>query len=98
MTWCFDSNVRFVPDKLWKNQRNALNPAFNRRILQSFVLIFEKCSKSMVSELMKCTPGETVNALKFTSRSALEMVCSTTLGSDVLQRDGKEVFLNSLEE
>ncbi|EAT48676.1 AAEL000357-PA [Aedes aegypti] len=94
----YDQGIFSAKFKLWKSQRKALNPTFNLRILHSFVPIFEKCSKKLVSELEKCKDGDTVNMFKYTSRCALEMVCGTTLGSDVLQRDGKEVFLTSLEE
>nr|XP_019534358.2 cytochrome P450 4c21-like [Aedes albopictus] len=94
----YDQGIFSAKFKLWKSQRKALNPTFNLRILHSFVPIFEKCSEKLVSELEKCKDGETVNMFKYTSRCALEMVCGTTLGSDVLQRDGKEVFLSALEE
>ncbi|XP_065086703.1 cytochrome P450 4c21-like [Ochlerotatus camptorhynchus] len=94
----FDQGILHAKLKLWKSQRKALNPTFNLRILHGFLPIFEKCSLKLVDELGKCKDGETVNMFKYTSRCTLEMVCGTTLGSDVLERDGKDTFLESLEE
>ncbi|XP_065086690.1 cytochrome P450 4g15-like [Ochlerotatus camptorhynchus] len=83
--------------KLWKSQRKALNPTFNLRILNSFVPVFVDCSRRMVAELAKCEDGSTVDMFQFTSKCTLEMVCATTLGSSVLERDGKDEFLHNLE-
>nr|XP_019562040.2 cytochrome P450 4c21-like [Aedes albopictus] len=83
--------------KLWKSQRKALNPAFNMKILNSFIPIFEDCSRRMVAELNKCVHGGTVDMFQFTSKCTLEMVCATTLGSNVLERKGSDEFLRSIE-
>lgn len=94
---CIES-VIVIPDQLWKGQRKALNPTFNLRILHSFIPIFVKCSQKLVQELAKCSDGEMIDMFRYTSHCALDMVCGTTLGSDVLERDGKDVFLKSIHE
>ncbi|KAL1399045.1 hypothetical protein pipiens_008517 [Culex pipiens pipiens] len=84
--------------KLWKLQRKALNPAFNALVLNNFVPIFEECSRRMVQGMLSHADGSTgVNILKFTSICTLEMICATSLGSDVMQRPGKEEFVHSIE-
>ncbi|XP_058448755.1 cytochrome P450 4c21-like [Malaya genurostris] len=83
---------------LWKSQRKALNPTFNSKILNSFVSIFESCCRQLVSNLSQCEDGGTVNILDYTSKCTLEMVCSTTLGSENLQKDGKNAFLHGVEQ
>ncbi|EAT48675.2 AAEL000326-PA [Aedes aegypti] len=83
--------------KLWKGQRKALNPTFNMKILNSFISIFEDCSSRMVADLFKCANGETVDMFQFTSKCTLEMVCATTLGSNVLEREGSDEFLRNME-
>ncbi|XP_062557040.1 cytochrome P450 4c21-like [Armigeres subalbatus] len=83
--------------KRWKSQRKALNPAFNMKILNSFIPIFADCSARMIDELSKCANGETVDMFKFTSKCTLEMVCATTLGSSALEREGCDEFLRNIE-
>ncbi|XP_062555553.1 cytochrome P450 4c21-like [Armigeres subalbatus] len=81
---------------VWKPYRKALNPTMNVKILNSFVPIFEKFSERMVEKL-KCQPeGIPVDILDFTMECALEMVCGTTLGTDLKKGCGKRKFLQSM--
>ncbi|XP_001651778.2 probable cytochrome P450 313a4 [Aedes aegypti] len=68
---------------IWKGQRKALNPAFNSKILESFVSIFCEVSKTMIQRLDTVGKGDTINIMEHASRCTLEMVCSTTLGFNV---------------
>ncbi|XP_062716856.1 cytochrome P450 4c21-like [Aedes albopictus] len=81
---------------VWKPNRKALNPTMNVKILNSFVPIFERFSRRMVEKL-KCHPeGTSVDILDFTAECALEMVCGTTLGTDLKKDSGKGEFLRSM--
>ncbi|XP_052891159.1 cytochrome P450 4C1-like [Anopheles moucheti] len=83
----------------WKTQRKALNPAFNTRILHSFIPVFVKYSKLMVQN-MENSIGEGAQRLSifpFISKCSLEMVCGTTIGCDVLEQPGKETFVENLD-
>ncbi|XP_053691262.1 probable cytochrome P450 313a4 [Sabethes cyaneus] len=82
--------------KLWKPYRKSLNSAFNAKILQSFVPIFEKCSREMISRMKPHSRGAPVDILQFTSECTLEMVCQTTLGTEALEREEKSEFLSNL--
>lgn len=92
------SKLPFFADHIWKEARKRLNPTFNQRIIHGFVPIFAKCAEKMVARLSECVDGETVNIHKYTALCTLEMACGTTLGSDVLQREGKEEFERGLDQ
>ncbi|XP_055543417.1 cytochrome P450 4c21-like [Wyeomyia smithii] len=94
----FEHGIFSAKYDLWKGQRKALNPTFNLRILNSFVPIFVTCCRKLVDEMHQVKEGETIDMFKYTSKCALEMICGTTLGSDALNRDGKDAFLSHLEE
>ncbi|XP_001651422.2 cytochrome P450 4c21 [Aedes aegypti] len=82
---------------IWKPNRKALNPTMNVKMLNSFVPIFERFSRSMVEKL-KCYPeGTPVDILDFTTECALEMVCGTTLGTALKKGSGKRKFLESMQ-
>ncbi|XP_062535160.1 cytochrome P450 4c21-like [Armigeres subalbatus] len=66
--------------KVWRGQRKALNPAFNTKILESFMTIFGDITRSMIQRLETIAKGETINFMEHVSRCTLEMVCATTLG------------------
>lgn len=90
-------NQRIILDSIWKPNRKALNPTMNVKMLNSFVPIFERFSRSMVEKL-KCYPeGTPVDILDFTTECALEMVCGTTLGTDLKKGSGKRKFLESMQ-
>ncbi|KFB43913.1 AGAP002205-PA-like protein [Anopheles sinensis] len=83
----------------WKTQRKALNPAFNTRILNSFIPVFVDCSKLMVQSMERevWNGGKTVPIFPFISKCTLEMVCGTTIGCDVLEQPGKETFIENVD-
>uniref|UniRef100_A0A182JLR2 Uncharacterized protein n=1 Tax=Anopheles atroparvus TaxID=41427 RepID=A0A182JLR2_ANOAO len=83
----------------WKTQRKALNPAFNTRILNSFIPVFVDCSKLMVQNIERAVwdGGRSVSIFPFISKCTLEMVCGTTLGCDVLEQPGKDSFIESVD-
>ncbi|XP_053679925.1 cytochrome P450 4C1-like [Anopheles nili] len=83
----------------WKTQRKALNPAFNTRILNSFIPVFVECSKLMVQNMVEAVSagGKMVPIFPFISKCTLEMVCGTTIGCDVLEQPGKEAFIENVD-
>uniref|UniRef100_A0A182PYY8 Uncharacterized protein n=1 Tax=Anopheles epiroticus TaxID=199890 RepID=A0A182PYY8_9DIPT len=83
----------------WKTQRKALNPAFNTRILNSFIPVFVQCSKQMVQQMENSVTdgGRTLSIFPFISKCTLEMVCGTTIGCDVMEQPGKETFIENVD-
>ncbi|XP_049287429.1 cytochrome P450 4C1-like [Anopheles funestus] len=83
----------------WKTQRKALNPAFNTRILHSFIPVFVECSKLMVQQMENSmgADGQSLSIFPFISKCTLEMVCGTTIGCDVLEQPGKETFIENVD-
>uniref|UniRef100_A0A182VYA8 Cytochrome P450 n=1 Tax=Anopheles minimus TaxID=112268 RepID=A0A182VYA8_9DIPT len=61
-----------------------LNPAFNQRILISFISIFTRCSEDMVSRMAKEEDSpKPFDMLHYTTQCTLEMVCASSLKSDI---------------
>ncbi|XP_035890572.1 uncharacterized protein LOC118502450 [Anopheles stephensi] len=83
----------------WKTQRKALNPAFNTRILHSFIPVFVECAKLMVQNVEKSIDEghASLSIFPFISKCTLEMVCGTTIGCDVLEQPGKETFIENVD-
>ncbi|XP_001230597.4 cytochrome P450 4c21 [Anopheles gambiae] len=82
----------------WRVHRKALNPTFNTRILNSFIPIFTDCVAKMIANMEKHAGDEKpINVLEFTSPCTLEMICRTSLGGKVLEREGKQEFIEGLE-
>ncbi|XP_035776116.1 cytochrome P450 4c21-like isoform X2 [Anopheles albimanus] len=83
----------------WRVHRKALNPTFNTRILNSFIPIFTDCVAKMIANMREHAGGDgkPVNVLEFTSPCTLEMICRTSLGGSVLEREGKQEFLEGLD-
>ncbi|XP_062563663.1 cytochrome P450 4C1-like [Armigeres subalbatus] len=78
---------------IWRDQRKALSPAFNTRILSSYLSIFTNRSKNMIRRLESmAVTGETFNILDYATTCTLEMVCETTLGFDSSAFNGIEEF------
>ncbi|XP_062559056.1 cytochrome P450 4C1-like [Armigeres subalbatus] len=78
---------------IWRDQRKALSPAFNTRILASYLSIFTNRSKNMIRRLEPmAVTGETFNILDYATTCTLEMVCETTLGFDSSAFNGIEEF------
>ncbi|XP_055611602.1 probable cytochrome P450 313b1 [Uranotaenia lowii] len=80
---------------LWHQQRRAVNPTFSSRVLSSFVPMFENLSAVLVDRL-STRQGLEVDILQFSSQTALEMVCATTLGSRLDQLGTENSDLETL--
>uniref|UniRef100_A0A182JLK8 Uncharacterized protein n=1 Tax=Anopheles atroparvus TaxID=41427 RepID=A0A182JLK8_ANOAO len=82
----------------WRVHRKTLNPTFNTRILNSFIPIFTDCAAKMIATMRSHSFDEKpINVLEFTSPCTLEMICRTSLGGKVLEREGKQEFIEGLE-
>ncbi|XP_053671864.1 cytochrome P450 4C1-like [Anopheles nili] len=83
---------------VWKAHRKALNSTFNARILESFVPIFNDCTRRLVGRLDRyAQTGDRCNILEYISACTLEMISRTSLGGRVLEREGANQFIANLE-
>ncbi|KAL1397234.1 hypothetical protein pipiens_009910 [Culex pipiens pipiens] len=67
---------------IWKHHRKALSPAFNMKILQSFIPTFEHFSQKLVDRLAVHPAGTTIDIDTDVTTCSLEIVLQTTFGYD----------------
>lgn len=93
-----DKGLMAAEYEIWRSHRKVLNPTFNTRILNSFIPIFTDCIDTMIRSMKEQNaPGKPLNVLQFTSPCTLGMVCRTSLGSKVLEREGTQRFIEGLD-
>ncbi|XP_058451335.1 cytochrome P450 4c21-like [Malaya genurostris] len=80
---------------IWKGQRKALNPTFNRKLIDGFITIFATCSQNLVERL---TDHESVRLTPFLQKCTLEMICATTIGTDINRQQGVENLSRKVDE
>ena len=81
----------------WKEHRKFFNFSFNIKIIESFFPIFSKYSESLCSELKKeVGKVEEFDMFKYASRNSFDILCATTLGSNIKefrsQEDYEKIF------
>ncbi|XP_058449851.1 cytochrome P450 4c21-like isoform X2 [Malaya genurostris] len=93
-----DGGLTALRYDIWKVHRKVLNPTFNTRILNSFIPIFTDCVGKMIERMYEHDdPTKAVNILEYTSPCTLGMICRTSLGGKVLEREGTKEFIEGLE-
>ncbi|EAT35039.1 AAEL012766-PA [Aedes aegypti] len=87
------------PASIWKVHRKLLSPCFSPAILASFVSIFNVKSEILVQRLEKNLGQGAFNLFGDISRCTLDMICATTLGTnmDLQSNEGTE-FIKSIED
>lgn len=82
----------------WKPIRKMLNPAFNMKILQSFIPIFNAKTNILLENLSKETNGRMFNVLTYMNSCTLDMISGTTMGFNLeIQRNKNSDFLYGIE-
>lgn len=85
--------------EMWKKDRRVINGTFNKRILQSFVPIFNENVEWMVEQMRERLGGGVFDVGEPVASCTLSMVVATTLGMNAkLERAKIHEFLTLLEE
>ncbi|KFB52028.1 AGAP002196-PA-like protein [Anopheles sinensis] len=84
---------------VWKVHRKHLNPCFNAKILASFVSIFNDKSAVLVDQLRAHIDQRGLfNVNEYISKCTLDMVCATTLGTNMnLQNEEGDEYVAAIE-
>jgi cytochrome P450 len=61
-----------IPDKIWRRHRKILNPAFNAKILESFVPVFLEKSRILVEDLEQHVGKPSFDFMDMTTKCTLE--------------------------
>ncbi|XP_059611827.1 uncharacterized protein LOC132258514 [Phlebotomus argentipes] len=80
-----------APGPIWKTHRRLLTPSFNTQTVQTFLPIFNDKAKIMLSNLHKVTESGERDFLKYIYYCTLEMICETTLGTNIDVQNGKNL-------
>ncbi|XP_053691289.1 cytochrome P450 4c21-like [Sabethes cyaneus] len=94
-----DKGLFSSPASVWKVHRKLLSPCFSPAILASFVSIFNVKSATLVQRIEKHLKHEEFNINEDISRCTLDMICATTLGTNMdLQSDEGTEYIKAIEE
>lgn len=84
----------------WKEHRKLLNFSFSMKVLDSFLPTFGKYAGILCDQLMNEANGEEFNFFEYAKRSSFDVLCATTLGTDIrgfLPSDEYEKIFNAYE-
>ncbi|XP_075233074.1 cytochrome P450 4C1-like [Lycorma delicatula] len=76
-----------APVEKWKKNRKAITPAFNNRLLENFVPVFNEQNKYLIQKLSKHVDKGTFELFDYISAATLDIICQTALGIDVKAQD-----------
>uniref|UniRef100_A0A182QJY3 Uncharacterized protein n=1 Tax=Anopheles farauti TaxID=69004 RepID=A0A182QJY3_9DIPT len=88
-----------APASIWRVHRKHLNPCFNAKILASFVTIFNEKSDILVRQLESHdNRSRMFNVYEYIAKCTLDMVCATTLGTNMqLQNEKGDEYIAAIE-
>uniref|UniRef100_A0A182NMT9 Uncharacterized protein n=1 Tax=Anopheles dirus TaxID=7168 RepID=A0A182NMT9_9DIPT len=88
-----------APASIWRVHRKHLNPCFNAKILASFVSIFNEKSDILVKQLGSHENRSSLfNVYEYIAKCTLDMVCATTLGTNMqLQNEKGDEYIAAIE-
>ncbi|RZF47741.1 hypothetical protein LSTR_LSTR006005 [Laodelphax striatellus] len=80
-----------APVDKWKKNRRAITPAFNNKLLEQFVPVFNEQNKLLVEKLAPhLNKAEQFDLFDLISPATLDIICQTALGIDVKAQDNPE--------
>ncbi|XP_077301146.1 cytochrome P450 4g1-like [Arctopsyche grandis] len=96
MKSCIGSGILSSSGPIWKKHRQILNPAFNRRALNSYQYINDKHAKNLVNSLMKvCDDGKLINVVQYCKRCSGDVFAESLFEEEMMYYKGdKDHLLN----
>ncbi|CAH1397983.1 unnamed protein product [Nezara viridula] len=77
------SGLLISTGKLWQMRRKAITPTFHFKILDEFVPIFYKCSKTLVDCIKDKVGQEPFHLTEYISNCALDAIAETAMGTEL---------------
>uniref|UniRef100_A0A1B0DNC0 Cytochrome P450 n=1 Tax=Phlebotomus papatasi TaxID=29031 RepID=A0A1B0DNC0_PHLPP len=86
-----------LPESEWKVHRKLLNPTFSLKILQTYMPIFNKEVKVLVSRLKELTnKKDATDIYTYMDALTLDVVCQTTMGTEMhIQKNQNIEYLDA---
>ncbi|XP_054262081.1 cytochrome P450 4C1-like [Macrosteles quadrilineatus] len=76
-----------APVEKWKRNRRAITPAFNMRLLEQFIPVFNDQNRVLVEKMSKMVDLGMFDVWDFVSPATLDIICQTAMGVDVKAQD-----------
>ncbi|XP_055548224.1 cytochrome P450 4C1-like [Wyeomyia smithii] len=82
----------------WFQRRRIITPAFHFKILEEFVVVFNKEADIMVANLQKHVDGKEFDIYSYVTLMALDSICETSMGTSVnAQNDPDNDYVKSVK-
>ncbi|GAB0086064.1 hypothetical protein DMENIID0001_000500 [Sergentomyia squamirostris] len=82
----------------WKLHRKLINSTFNLKILKSFVPIFNKEFKMMISQISKIAGKYPIDLNEYIEPVTLDIVCQTTMGMQLNNQNNQDLaFVDAIK-
>lgn len=75
---------------IWTSHRKMIEPAFNLKVLESFVKTFEKASKVFVENFKQFQNGKPFDVFPLTQLFSLDVICETTMEVELNSQSGSK--------
>ncbi|XP_046665741.1 cytochrome P450 4C1-like [Homalodisca vitripennis] len=79
-----------APVDKWKRNRRAITPAFNTRLLEQFMPVFNQQNRLLVAKLGERVGHGLFDVWDYVSPATFDIICQTALGVDVKAQDNPE--------
>ncbi|XP_033217287.1 cytochrome P450 4C1-like isoform X2 [Belonocnema kinseyi] len=79
-----------APASIWRVHRKLIQPAFNIKVLESFVEVFQKQATIMANEMSAEVDGKEFKTIHYLSSCTLNVICESAMGVSIISEEEKK--------